>query len=68
MNHRVKIKESEKMNIYVDLTRVLNRLWSMKKRVIPNRSCCPWNDLQRHVKETREKNRYHADHSPIGIS
>ena len=34
-NHRVKLKESEKLNIYLDLARELNKLWNMKVTIIP---------------------------------
>ena len=33
--HRVKLKESEKRNKYLDVARELKKLWSMKVTVIP---------------------------------
>ena len=34
-NHRVKLKESEKKDKYLDFARVLKILWNMKMTVIP---------------------------------
>ena len=34
-NHRVKMKENEKRDKYLDLTRELKKLWKMKVTVIP---------------------------------
>ena len=34
-NHRVKLKESEKKDKYLDLSRELKKLWNMKVTVIP---------------------------------
>ena len=34
-DHRVKLKESEKKDKYLDLTRELKELWNMKVMVIP---------------------------------
>ena len=34
-NHRVKMKENEKMDKYLDLARELKKLWNMKVNVIP---------------------------------
>ena len=34
-NHRIKLKESEKNDKYVDLARELKQLWNMKVRIIP---------------------------------
>ena len=33
-DHRVKLKENEKMNKYLDLARELKRLWNMRVKVI----------------------------------
>ena len=35
-DHRVKIKESEKRDKYLDFARELRKLWNMKVKVIPN--------------------------------
>ena len=35
MDHRVKIKEAEKMDKYLDLAREMKNLWNMKVMVIP---------------------------------
>ena len=35
VNHIVKLKESEKKNKYLDLTRELKKLWNMKVTFIP---------------------------------
>ena len=35
VDHRVKIKENEKGNKYLDLARELKKLWNMKMTVIP---------------------------------
>ena len=34
-DHRVKLKENEKMDKYLDLARELKKLWNMKVKVIP---------------------------------
>ena len=34
-NHRVKIKETEKTDKYLDLTKVLKKLWNMRVTMIP---------------------------------
>ena len=34
-DHKVKLKESEKKDKYLDLARELNKLWNMKVTVIP---------------------------------
>ena len=34
-NHKVKLKESEKKDKYLDLARELKKLWNMKVMVIP---------------------------------
>ena len=34
-DHRVKLKESEKKDKYLDLARELNELWNMKVTIIP---------------------------------
>ena len=34
-DHRVKIKENEKKNKYLDLARELKRLWNLRVAVIP---------------------------------
>ena len=34
-DHRIKLKESEKKNKYLDLARELNNLWSTKVTTIP---------------------------------
>ena len=34
-DHRVKMKESEKINKYLDLARELRKLWNMKVKVVP---------------------------------
>ena len=34
-NHRVKLKESEKKDNYLDLAREVKKLWNMKVTVIP---------------------------------
>ena len=34
-DHRVKLKENEKMDKYLDLARELKRLWNMRVKVIP---------------------------------
>ena len=34
-NHRVKLKESEKKDKYLDLDRELKKMWNMKVMVIP---------------------------------
>ena len=34
-NHRVKLKESEKKDKYLDLDRELKKLWNMKVTIIP---------------------------------
>ena len=33
-DHRVKIKESEKIEKYLNLTRILEKLWNMKEMVV----------------------------------
>ena len=35
VDHRVKLKESEKMDKYLDLARKLKNLWNMKVKFIP---------------------------------
>ena len=35
-DHRVKLKECEKKDKYLDLARELKKLWNMKVTVIPN--------------------------------
>ena len=35
VDHRVKLKESEKRNMYLDLARELKKLWNMKVTIIP---------------------------------
>ena len=35
VNHRVKLKESEKKIMYLDLARELKKLWNMKVTIIP---------------------------------
>ena len=34
-DHRVKLKENEKMGKYLDLARELKKLWNMRVKVIP---------------------------------
>ena len=34
-DHRVKLKEIEKKDKYLDLTRELKKLWNMKVKVVP---------------------------------
>ena len=34
-DHRVKLKESEMKNMYIDLARLLKKLWNMKMTFIP---------------------------------
>ena len=34
-DHRMKLKESEKKNKYIDLARELKKLWNMKVTIIP---------------------------------
>ena len=34
-DHRVKLKENENMDKYLDLARKLKRLWNMRVKVIP---------------------------------
>ena len=34
-NHRIKLKESEKKNKYLDLARELKKLWNMQVQIIP---------------------------------
>ena len=34
-DHRVKLKEDEKMDKYLDLARELKKLWNMRVKVIP---------------------------------
>ena len=34
-DHRVKLKENEKMDKYLDLARELKKLWNMKVKVVP---------------------------------
>ena len=34
-DYRVKLKESEKKDMYLDLARVLKKLWNMKLTIIP---------------------------------
>ena len=34
-DHRVKMKESEKINKYLDLARELRTLWNMRVKVVP---------------------------------
>ena len=34
-DHRVKLKENEKMDKYLDLARELKKLWNMRVKVIP---------------------------------
>ena len=34
-DYRVKLKENEKMDKYLDLTRELKKLWNMRVKVIP---------------------------------
>ena len=34
-DHRVKLKENEKINKYLDLARELKKLWNMRVKVIP---------------------------------
>ena len=36
MNHRVKLKESEKKDKYLKLARDLKKLWNMKVTIIPH--------------------------------
>ena len=33
--HRIKLKESEKRDMYIDLARILKKLWNMKVTIIP---------------------------------
>ena len=35
INHRVKLKESEKKNKYLDIARELKKLWNMEVTVTP---------------------------------
>ena len=35
VDHRVKLKENEKMDKYLDLAREVKKLWNMKVKVIP---------------------------------
>ena len=35
VNHRIKLKESEKKDKYLDLARGLKKLWNMKVTIIP---------------------------------
>ena len=72
-NHKVKIKESEKIDKYLDLA------WEHKKSVEhtsdddTNSSWCPKNSPKGHGKEIAKirnlwKNRYYPDHSFVNIS
>ena len=48
VDYRTKIKESERRDKYLDLSRELRKLRNMKVTVIPvSFYWCTWNDLQR---------------------
>ena len=46
-DHRVKLKENEKMDKYLDLARELKKLWNMKSESDTNCSWCTWNGPKR---------------------
>ena len=51
-DHRVKLKDSEKRDKYLDPTRELKRTLEHKGDGDTNRNCCTWNDPQRIDKGT----------------
>ena len=63
-DHRVKIKENEKKDKYLDFIRVLKRLWIIKVTVIP-----PWDSSQKIGKGTGrlENKGTCGDHSDLRI-
>ena len=68
--HRVKLKESEKKDKYLDLTRELKNLWNMK--MYTNCNWCSWYSQQRIGKRTRKlvnkrTNGYHTNYSIVEI-
>ena len=50
-DHRIKLKESEKKNKYLNLARELKKLWNMKGSYT-NHDWCFWNSHQRIIKGT----------------
>ena len=68
--HRVKIKENEKSDNYLDLARELKKSKEHKGVVDTNCNWCTWNDPRRLSKRTREvENRktMNRDHPNNGI-
>ena len=70
VDHRVKLKESEKKDKYLNLARESKKLWNMKMTIIP----LVIGDLRTVTKvlvkglEDLEKNRTSGDHPNYGIS
>ena len=52
-DHRIKLKEYEKKDKYLDLARELKKLWNMKVTIIPIVIGVIWHSHQRILKETR---------------
>ncbi len=42
-DHRIKLKECEKKDKFLDLARELKKLWNMQVTIIPNCNWCVWN-------------------------
>ena len=51
-DHRVKLKECEKKDEYLDLARELKKTMEHKSENYANRDWCSWNSKQRIIKET----------------
>ena len=74
-DNRVKIKESEKIEKYLDLARGLKKLWNMKVTVISIvvgalGMISKGLDLQRtgRIENQKKKNQDHLDHSAVEIN
>ena len=71
-DHKIKLKESEKKDKYLDLARELKKPWNMKVIEIPIAVGAYWNNPQRTGKGTRRlgnkrKSGHHPDYSFIKI-
>ena len=73
MDHRIKIKESKRINKYLDLARELKMLWNMKVTVIPvvvgALGIVPKAlGKKTGISENRRENRNHPDYNIFKIS